>query len=104
MRLSRQPTNNSPNPGVTALEFSDQIAIAIKAEASRKGATQSTCAGLYAIAIGLASSRSTDYWRPINEVLADRFGLAGRDRVKTTAWAIHDNAAAALKTTILQAA
>lgn len=82
------------------MELSKQIAIGVTAEAKRKGATVATCAGLYAVAIGIAAGHGADYWRPLNETLEAAFGARGRDRVKATAWKIHDNAAAALKATL----
>lgn len=78
------------------MELRDQIAIAVKAEAQRAGATRGTCAAMYAVAIGLASSAGAEYWRPINSALEHQFGAAGRDSIKSLAWRIHDHAANAL--------
>jgi len=81
------------------MDNADQLAVVIKAEAVRKGATEATCAALYAVAIGLAVSRDADYWRPINIALMDAFGEAGHRRTKALAWEIHNNAAVALANT-----
>lgn len=78
------------------MDFKTQMSVAIQAESRRKGATAATCAGLYAVAIGAASADGSEYWQPINAALETSFGAKGRDRVKVTAWAIHDAAAAAL--------
>lgn len=77
------------------MTLSDQIAVALKAEATRPGATRGTCAGLYAVAIASGAGREVDYWLPINEALSDRFGKDGMIRVKEIAWKIYNSASSA---------
>lgn len=79
------------------MNLQEQIAIAVQSEARRKGATTGTCAGLYAVAIGLASGTAADYWRPINEALEASFGPKGRERAKETAWKIHEHVVEAMR-------
>jgi hypothetical protein len=73
-----------------------RIGVSIMAEASRKGATAGTCAGLYAVALGSVRSCDGDFWGAVNSALCARWGPKGRERVKKTAWLMYDNAAAAM--------
>ena len=79
----------------------DLISHTIRAETWRKGSSRRTVAALYSVAIGTGRD-DVGYWRPINEAVVDRFGYDGLRAIKTTAWRIHDAAAAALKAVVDQ--
>jgi len=78
------------------MDLSDQFSIAIIAEASRKGATTGTCAGLYAMAIGTHDGSDAAYWKPLHDALVATFGRNGLERVKALAWTIYHNTALAI--------
>lgn len=83
--------------GEEDVNLADQISVAVRAEATRHGSTQGTCAGLYAFAIGAAAGADADYWGPINKAISQAFGMKGLIRVKEMAWKINDHAGKALK-------
>ncbi len=77
--------------------LSDQIAHAIHAELGLKGCARRSVAALYAVAIGAASHRGSEYWVPLNNAISARFGTAGLTSVKAAAWEIYEAAAQRLK-------
>lgn len=82
------------------MNIADQMAHAIHAELGLKGATQRSVAALYAVAIGAGNARGAEFWMPINEAVATRFGAKGRDKVKAMGWEIHDAAAKRLAVSV----
>jgi hypothetical protein len=56
--------------------------------------TQRSAAVAYALLISAHCDAGAEVWRPINEALVERWGDAGRERVKAAAWRIHEAAAA----------